>query len=306
MLRATSWEFMAQAKSLLAKAAAGLVLLVAIPAVMILPARAEVTAAGTPPSIPSLPTTPTGADISFPQCGQSLPIGQAFGVVGVNFGRDNTLNPCLEQELEWAADGTSGITAQPNVSVYLNTGDPGNTYAGLPIGDWPSSGDTPYGDCLSTMAFGHLFGPGQVSTACAFEYGYQKAVQDLSWLQTATAADRLPSSARDYPVWLDVETSNTWQTATNLNLADLQAMVYALGQWGVLNVGVYATPRQWQEITGGAASPSLGPLPLIRDWILGAGSLGAAEAECHLRPFTGVSVALAQFPMGDFDGDYSC
>jgi hypothetical protein len=29
-------------------------------------------------------STPTGNDVSYPQCGQALPSGQAFGVVAVN------------------------------------------------------------------------------------------------------------------------------------------------------------------------------------------------------------------------------
>ena len=31
-------------------------------------------------------STPTGNDVSYPQCGKKLPSGQAFGIVGVNDG----------------------------------------------------------------------------------------------------------------------------------------------------------------------------------------------------------------------------
>jgi hypothetical protein len=60
------------------------------------------------------------------------------------------------------------------------------------------------------------------------------------------------------------------------------------------------------EITGGtetAASGSLFPLP---NWILGSGSLPAAESNCQESPLTGGKVLLTQFPLGPFDGDYAC
>ncbi|MGH7642871.1 MAG: hypothetical protein ACRENX_07660 [Candidatus Dormibacteria bacterium] len=248
----------------------------------------------------------TGSDVSYPQCGGRLPFGQAFGVVGVNSGRDNTLNPCLDQELGWAGFRSTGVSAQPKVSVYLNTGDPGNSFEGLPIVDWPFSGNTPYGVCLPTLADLHFAGPGQVSRACAFEYGRQKAAQDQRWLDRAAEADGLATAARAYPVWLDVEDSNTWQPASVLNVADLQGMVDELKQAGVVTVGVYALPAQWQELTGGANGQAFGSAPELEDWILGANSLQAAEAECASSPFAGAGVALTQFPLGNFDGDYSC
>lgn len=37
----------------------------------------------------------TGNDISYPQCGAAFPSSPAFGIVGVNGGLANDLNPCL-------------------------------------------------------------------------------------------------------------------------------------------------------------------------------------------------------------------
>src|SRR5215471_9385169 len=55
---------------------------------------------------------PTGNDLSYPQCGTAFPAGPAFGIVGVNCGLANDLNPCLgptssypsyrQAELYWA------------------------------------------------------------------------------------------------------------------------------------------------------------------------------------------------------------
>lgn len=282
------------------------VLICGLLGVMATPALAGIAAEGSSTVMVPSGFSPTGADISYPQCGGSLPFGQAFAVVGVNYGRDNTLNPCFQDELGWAAYQTTGDSSEPKTSVYLNTGDPGNSYLGLQITDWPASGNTPYGSCLSTQATTHYLSPGQVSPSCAYEYGYQKADQDLFWLSAAAAGDRLPTSPGDYPVWLDVETSNSWESQTELNVADLQGMVQALQKSGVEEIGVYALPLQWQEITGGANSLAFGSFPQLQDWILGADSVQTARTECQEPPFAGASVALTQFPLGQFDGDYAC
>jgi hypothetical protein len=67
-------------------------------------------------------STATGNDVSYPQCGRSLPSGQAFGV---NDGLANTTNPCLAKEITWAQKST-GTTSQPPASLYVNTANPGN------------------------------------------------------------------------------------------------------------------------------------------------------------------------------------
>jgi hypothetical protein len=42
-------------------------------------------------------STPTGNDVSYPQCGHTLPSGQAFGIVAVNEGVANTTNRSLRR-----------------------------------------------------------------------------------------------------------------------------------------------------------------------------------------------------------------
>jgi hypothetical protein len=57
-------------------------------------------------------TGQAGYDISWPQCnGYSVPIGSSFGVVGVNYGRPFTSNPCFGTEYSGLAN-----------SVYINLG----------------------------------------------------------------------------------------------------------------------------------------------------------------------------------------
>jgi len=287
---------------------AGAALLVLVLAILPIPVRAAPTYLGRPlggvepNSVPAI----AGTDVSYPECGGALPMGQAFAVVGVNGGRANTFNPCLAAELLWAVYRSSGASVVPRVSLYLNTGDPGNSYLGQEVADWPNSGITPYGACLPIVIYARLFGPGQMSPACAFEYGYQKAEADVYWLRTAAARDRLPTQAGAYPFWLDVETTNSWQNSTLLNTVDLQGMVYALRLAGVKHLGVYAFTPQWDQITGGSVSLASGSLVASADWIPVGGSLGTAESGCQQRPFVGAILAMTQFFSGPYDADFAC
>ncbi|HET9733369.1 MAG TPA: hypothetical protein VFP54_11905 [Acidimicrobiales bacterium] len=268
--------------------------------------------------------TPTGNDVSYPQCGSSLPAGPAFGIVGVNDGLANTLNPCLgpsssypsytESELYWAVASATGGTSQPRASLYVNTADPGDVYNGTVIADWPTSGSTPYGSCNTTtvtLASG-AYSVGEDSDACAWQYGYDKAAQDAAWLSSAAAAidNQSPpvavaGTASSYPWWLDVETANTWQSDTTMNVADLQGMIAGLQAAGATTVGAYSTSSQWNSITGGTSSGS-GSLYRIPDWIPGARSLSAAQANCTQPSFTGGTVALAQWFSRPCHSDLAC
>ncbi|MDA8312602.1 MAG: cell wall-binding repeat-containing protein [Actinomycetota bacterium] len=287
-----------------------------------------------------------GNDISFPQCGSPFPSGQAFGIVGINDGLPNTLDPCLgppsatspatssatppsatpppsstpsysKSELYWAVSTSSGSGAEPKASVYVNTADPGNVVTGTLVADWPTSGSTPYGTCTTTTVTTSS-GPktaGQDSPACAWEYGNEKAAQDVSWLVAAAQAINaqsppvaVPATASGYPWWLDVEIANTWQTGASgqkTNVAVLQGIVVGLTAAGAPSVGVYSTSYMWGVITGGtsASTPSIGRLTT---WIPGAANEAGALTTCAGPSFTAGPVGLAQFPSGSFDGDLPC
>jgi hypothetical protein len=151
-----------------------------------------------------------------------------------------------------------------------------------------------------------LFGAGQESPACAFEYGYQKAEADVDWLRRAARRDQLPTQPGAYPFWLDVETTNSWQNSTLLNTVDLEGMVYALQLAGVKRLGVYAFTPQWDQITGASISLASGSLEASSDWIPVGGSLGTAESDCQQPPFIGSALAMTQFASGPFDADFAC
>jgi hypothetical protein len=267
-------------------------------------------------------STLTGNDVSYPQCGSGLPVGPAFGIVGVTGGLANDLNPCFgpsasyptytESELYWAVASSVGGTSQPKASLYVNTADPGNVYNGALIADWPTSGSTPYGSCTTTTLTltSGTYTVGSNSDACAWQYGYNKATQDARWLGAAATAinDQSPpvnvaGTATSYPWWLDVETANTWQSDTTMNVADLQGMIAGLKAAGATTVGAYSTSSQWNSITGSSASGSLYKIP---NWVPGARNLAGAQLNCAQASFTGGAVTVTQWFGHPDDGDYAC
>jgi hypothetical protein len=253
----------------------------------------------------------TGNDISWPQCGRAFPTGQSFGIVGVNGGLANNLNPCLGEltagkrstsELVWAS-GSSGSTKVPSVALYVNTADPGSAVA-----DWPTTNIDPTGtntdptDGTTIDLYGACTGAD--STACAWQYGWNRAVQDMVWLRAAATQVGVANAASAYRWWLDVETGNSWETgATGLakNVADLEGMVAAFSSAGA-SAGVYSTSYQWGVITGG---PTSSPLVLLPDWIPGARTASGAATNCSLKGFTG-QVLMTQWFGAKFDGDVGC
>ena len=198
----------------------------------------------------------------------------------------------------------------------MNTADPGNVYNGALVADWPATGSTPYGACLTTTVTTSTgtHTVGQNSPACAWQYGYSKAVQDVSWVAGAASAIDAQSppvtvsgAAGGYPWWLDVETVNTWQGGTAgqaMNAADLQGMIAALQQAGASSVGAYSTSSQWNKVTGGTTS-SPGSLSGIPDWLAGAKTLPGAKSNCGAASFTAGRIVVTQWP-GHPDNDYAC
>jgi hypothetical protein len=237
-----------------------------------------------------------GYDVSHPQCDEPLPTGQAFGVVGVNGGLATTANPCLSSQLQWAWRSTGVVPAQPTTQLYLNTANPGEIRE--LVTTWPTSGSTPYGDC-----------DGRNSAACSWQYGWERARHSVTSIFVPAALDaRVNASPGSYSWWLDVESANTWQSATSAgrarNRATLEGMAAYLRTRGG-SVGLYALPDEWEEIVGTVAWDS--NLYRLPSWLPGASSPAGAAAACHRSPLTnGGEVTLSQFVSGGLDGDVSC
>ena len=224
-------------------------------------------------------------DVSYPQCGSSLPANATGGIVGVNGGVVFSANPCLATEWAWAQRATSFAPA-----FYANTADPGPAYSR----HWPTAQQTPQ-SC-----------DGSNSAGCAYDYGWN-AAQD-SFADAATVA----TDPAAFAWWLDVETGNSWETlesaygqtstAKTNDTAALAGAIDALKAHGVASVGVYSTGYQWGQITGGTGSQfSSAPV-----WVAGVGSQSTAQSNCHSTSFTGGAVALAQYALNGYDADLHC
>ena len=275
----------------------------------------------------------TGVDVSWPQCGTTLPTGLPFAVVGVNGGTAATTNVCLAEQLGWASTSTTGtVPGQRAVQLYVNTGNPGEVLEEYGVTTWPTDSVDPRGEDSSTTSEGgrrNPYGacaptPGHYrgytnDLACSWQYGWDRAVEAVDE-RFGPAARTAGTSAdpTDYAWWLDVETVNSWQTgspeALARNAATLEGMVQLYVAEGIEDVGLYSTPHQWGQIVGGTLvrgsrdQPAVGAnLVGLPSWL--AGSRDAAEAQQHCTTGTGLSggpVVLNQYILDDLDHDLSC
>jgi hypothetical protein len=248
------------------------------------------------PSVASAAPTAVGYDVSYPQCGTTLPAARAFAVVGVNGGLSTKANPCLTEQLRWATRSNGSVRTQPKAQLYLNTANPGELRA--QVSTWPTSGTTPYGECA-----------GDNDMACSWQYGYERALNSIvSFFSPAARAARVDSVPSRYSWWLDVETMNTWQSgspeARARNRATLEGMTaYLLARGG--RVGLYSTSYQWSEIVGSV--PSSSNLVGRNSWLAGATTLSQAQANCRRAPLVpGGRVTLTQYVPDRLDRNHSC
>ncbi len=226
-----------------------------------------------------------GYDVSYPQCRVDLPTDGDFGIVGVNGGVATRVNPCLDEQLSWAAASSGDVPEHPALQVYVNTANPGQVQD--LVTTWPRSGDSPYGRCS-----------GDSGPACSWVYGRTRASVDIhGFLLPAARAAGLSLDPADLRWWLDVETANTWQTgsATALanNRATLEGMADYLTGTGA-EVGLYSVGRMWRQIVGWV--PPGSPLHELDSWLAGASSREQAQRRCADLPLTGGgAVVLAQY-----------
>jgi hypothetical protein len=231
-----------------------------------------------------------GYDVSYPQCSGSYPSRPLFGIVGVNGGLANNANACIGAELDWArATPGQRRPPQPHLSLYVDTGNPGDHVA-----DWPSGGTAPaYGACN-----------GQLTNACSYIYGQQRAAHSYRLV-----AARDSGSAETAPWWLDVELMASWAGTYQLNIAALEGFVAGLHNAGARGpVGIYSTRAQWKDIMGLTAQTT--PTALNRqlpDWVAGTqANLTQAQESCRSGGFTGAAPRLAQYRIGRRDADLRC
>ncbi len=238
--------------------------------------------------------TAIGYDVSFPQCGGTLPAPGGFAVIGVNDGRPFSANPCLATQLQWAETSLSATPA-----FYVNTANPGP----LSNTNWPVTQQTPQ---ICT---------GSNSVPCSYDYGWnaaQNAFQDVVGAETQLGAASPAAAASAVPWWLDVESGNSWETIRTgsaptsaqfaNDLAVVQGEVAFLASVGVSGVGIYSTTSQWLGLIG----PSGSTFATNDVWLPGFATLAEAQAGCAAPSFTGGRVAMIQYPSNGLDGDLQC
>lgn len=274
-----------------------------------------------------------GNDISFPQCGKTLPSGQAFGIVGVNGGKATTTNTCLATQLKWAQSTQTSSSVQPKVQLYVNTANPYNDIDAYKVTTWPKNNDdpagvstlnnanpsqnNPYGACSGTTT-GNGY---DNSYACSWQYGWNRSVEAVRYFKdTAATVSGLSVNPADYKWWLDVETMNSWQAPSSSpealakNAATLEGFKQYYDSLGVPNVGLYSTVYQWGQIAGTnvtnppAAYPALASnLKNLDSWLAGASSATDAKKRCTTaNGLTGGKVTLYQYISRNLDYNYSC
>jgi hypothetical protein len=237
-------------------------------------------------SKPPRGSTPTGYDVSYPQCGSALPTNVSFAIVGVNDGIVYSANPCLGSELSWAE------RFEPAPILYANTGDPGPQLSS----HWPTGQTTPEA-CDAAQPD---------SSACSYDYGWNAAADSYRDAVNAyVSLGQLPPGATQTPQpnewWLDVESANSWEANTQNNVSELQGEVAYLESQGASALGFYANASDWSAITGGTTAFASFP-----SWHPGAGSQKTASSLCGTTGITGGPVRYSQYASGGFDADVRC
>lgn len=245
-----------------------------------------------------------GYDVSYPQCGKSLPAEHYFGIVGVNGGVANTANPCLADQLVWANTAKAG-SSQSKRQVYVNTANPGEVIS--QITTWPTtSADSignvpinPYGECT-----------GANDKACSWLYGWNRSIYTEGVFKSAANSKGLNSDTAQYVWWLDVETMNTWQTSKSQeaqirNTAAIEGFGAYYQSKGA-TIGLYSTAVQWTEITGNNISATSN-LRGLANWRPSGSSLANAKSNCSVAPLTPAGyISLTQYVVKNLDNNHSC
>ena len=201
----------------------------------------------------------TGVDISWPNCSTSVP-SVTFGIVGVTDGQGYSTSPCIAKEASYFK----------NLSLYVNTG-------------WYNQSTHINPNFPKVCAAGD-------NNCLAYNYGYNAGLYALN------AAQSVGVSSTTW--WLDVETSNTWNTDVVQNQNSLHGEYDALVANGATTVGVYSTTAQWKTITGGWHNswPSWGATTFS--------TAKQAQTYCTGHQFTGGPSYLMQYLPGHAKLDY--
>lgn len=247
---------------------------VATPINIVIPIPETINKAGVQsihPSIPNALKGRIGVDISWPpnNCTAEIPADAAFGIVGVNGGRNMTLNPCFKDE----------VNKFKNPSLYVNSGFPG------------------YEKVQEYKNFRKQCAEGDVN-CYAYNYGFAAGKY---------AVEQANAQEVYSPVWwVDVETANSWSKTQSENINSIQGEIDAITAYNKeLNkidtaIGIYSVPGMWHRITGNWQNG-------LPNWVA-SGKNNATDAyrSCEGKEFTGGKTIMAQYVENNLDRDIIC
>jgi hypothetical protein len=213
-----------------------------------------------------------GYDVSYPQCGKTLPSPASFVVVGVNGGIPFKDNRCLGEQFRWVR------RVKADYGFYVNSSNPGATHD-----EWGKPGEMQCGGASAEWGCAYNFG--EAAARNAYDY-----------------AARVTKATYGHRFWVDVETANTWsKTDTAANVAVIQGMVDYLTARSGRIAGIYATPNHWKKITSNAQATG------VPNWHAAAKNRTAAAAKCaEGGSLTGGPLLIVQFVVKGLDHDYWC
>ncbi|TMC48703.1 MAG: hypothetical protein E6J14_11535 [Chloroflexi bacterium] len=267
---------------------------VAIPAAPATVARAATT----------YPNGGLGNDISYPQCPNSFPQPQTFGIVGVNGGmafthndpndaflNQNGAHGCFAAEWAWA----QGAGIAPTVYMNVNYVDPSiSARSAAFFQQHALSG--PAGNCDPSQ-------PPQ-NPCTAYNYGWNAAADAVAYAAS--------QGAHPGTWWLDVETANSWADpaanpdAFTLNARVIQAALDYMASHK-LSAGIYSINEMWAKIAGPSYRPGV-PAWYAETYSRSNPRYGLAGAGDFCDPthaFTGGVVVLVQWS-DTVDHDVAC
>lgn len=249
---------------------------------------------------PAPTTEMKGYDVSYPQCGKTLPTDHYFAVVGVNGGQPTNTNKCLSEQLAWAKTAKVGSN-QPQVQLYVNTANPAQESI-YNWASWPTSStpNNPYGVCEGVRTN---------SLACSWQYGWNRSAETEAYFITQAQVAGISTDTAGYTWWLDVETMNSWQAGSADALARNTASIEGFGAYYLAKqakIGLYSTGVQWAEITGNtiAVDSILNGLP---NWRPSGSTLANAKKNCSVAPLTANGyISMTQYVVKNLDNNHSC
>ena len=208
-----------------------------------------------------------GTDVGWPQCGHALPdIEVDFTIIQVTSGRPGTVNPCLREQVAWAASVRSVVNA------YVVPGSP--SAADLAAADRR-------GSCRGKRSC-LLRAAGAADAAHALAGAEASGLDARGW-------------------WLDIEdvaARTLWGADTDANTQVVIGWRDELRRAGK-RVGVYSTGGYWRQVVGHWQAD-------LPQWpAVGLAGVGAAQRACG-RPFTSGPVLLTQWLTGPLDGNLLC